>query len=304
MSNKAKMIVVLGPTATGKSDLAVSLAKKYNGEIISADSRQVYNGLNIGTGKITKKEMLGVPHHMLDIISPKKRFDVSMWQKETKRLISEILTRGKIPIICGGTGFYIQSIVENIVLPEVAPDKKLRKTLENKTAVDLVKILQKIDPEIIKTIDKNNPVRLVRAIEIATHLGSVPKIKKEKVLYDVLQIGLTMPDDILKERIYNRLISRVKKGMVREGQKLHNEGLTWKRMDQLGLEYRYMAFLLKNKISKAEFIEKLNTEIWHYARRQKQWFKKDKDIKWFKPSEISKIGKEVKNFLANSIITN
>ena len=117
---KSKILVILGPTATGKSDLAVKLARKYNGEVVSADSRQVYIGLDIGTGKITKKEMFGVPHHMLDVVSPKKVYSVVAWKKETEKIIAEIIARGKLPIICGGTGFYIQSIVDNMVLPEVS----------------------------------------------------------------------------------------------------------------------------------------------------------------------------------------
>lgn len=298
MSTLPKIIVVLGPTATGKSDLAVEIALKHNGEVISADSRQVYTGLDIGTGKITKKEMKGVPHYMLDVVSAKKRFDVSMWQKETKKIISEIHSRGKLPIICGGTGFYIQSIVDNVVLPEVPPDTELRKKLENKSLEQLIKILQKLDPEILKTIDTKNPVRLIRAIEIATQLGSVPKMQKEENPYQILQIGLNLPDDKLKDRIYKRLASRIKKGMINEAKKLHYKGVSWKRMFQLGLEYRYLSLLIQNKISKTEFVEKLNMEIWHYAKRQKQWFKRDKKIKWFEPTDNKKIEREVVDFLS------
>lgn len=297
MSTSPKLLVVLGPTATGKSDLAVELALKHNGEVISADSRQVYKGFDIGTGKITKKEMRGVPHYMLDVVSPKKRFDVSQWQKETKKIISEIHGRGKLPIICGGTGFYIQSIVDNVVLPEVPPDTELREKLEKKSLEHLNKMLLKLDPEILKTVDTKNPVRLIRAIEIAMHLGSVPKIKKEENPYQILQIGLTLPDDKLKDRIYKRLTSRIKKGMINEAKKLHDKGVSWKRMFQLGLEYRYLSLLIQNKISKTEFMEKLNMEIWQYAKRQKQWFKRDKKIKWFEPTDIKKIEAVVFDFL-------
>ena len=165
-----KIVVILGQTATGKSEIAIKLAKKFGGEIISADSRQIYKGLNIGSGKVTKKEMSDVPHHILSIVSPKKTFSVAEWQEKTKKIIVEIDSRGKLPIICGGTGFYIQSIVENVALPEVPPNKKLREKLENKTAGELVKILKKLDQKILKTIDTKNPVRLIRAIEIATEL--------------------------------------------------------------------------------------------------------------------------------------
>src|SRR3989344_2626769 len=139
-SKPPKILVIIGPTATGKSELAVKLAKKYNGEVISADSRQVYKGLDIGTGKITKKEMRGIRHHMLDIVSPKKVFNVADWKKETEKIISDIVLQGKLPVICGGTGFYIQSIVDGLVLPEVPPNKILRKKLERKGSRELLNI--------------------------------------------------------------------------------------------------------------------------------------------------------------------
>ncbi len=298
--NKPKILVILGPTATGKSDFAVKIAKKYYGEVISADSRQIYKGLDIGTGKITKKEMMGVAHYMLDVVSPKKVFSVSDWQKQTKKIIEEIISRGNLPIICGGTGFYIQSIVDNLVLPEVPPNKKLRLKLEKKSLSELLIILKKLDPERLKNIDKKNPVRLIRAIEIATKLGSVPKIKKNKNDYQFLQIGLTIPNEELRVRIHNRLISRVKKGMIKEGQDLHKAGLSWKRMLALGLEYRYLALYLQNKITKKEFLEKLETEIWRYAKRQMTWFRRDKSIRWVKPKNYSEAEKIVGHFLLKS----
>lgn len=301
MSTKPKILVVLGPTATGKSDLAVLLAKKYNGEVISADSRQVYKGLNIGSGKITKREMQGVPHYLLDVISPRTRFSVDAWKKQTEKKITDILSRGKLPIICGGTGFYIQSIVDDIILPHVPPNKKLRNELEKKDAQSLFTILQKLDPERARTIEQHNPVRLVRAIEIATALGAVPPLNKKvqggSTMYEFLQIGLTLPDTQLKERIIKRLDARLKKRMLREAQKLHDNGLSWKRMFELGLEYRYESLLLQHKISKQDFVEKLNTEIWHYAKRQMTWFKRDKTIKWFEPTQTKEVEKEVKKFL-------
>jgi len=292
-----KILVILGPTATGKSDLAVKLAKKFNGEVISADSRQVYKGLNIGTGKITKKEMGDIPHYMLDVISPKKTFTIVEWKEQTEKIIKDLLSRGKLPIICGGTGFYIQSIVEGVVLPEVPPNKLLRKNLEKNSLEDLQKILAKLDLRRFSNIDIKNRVRLIRAIEIATHLGSVPKTKKQKNKYKSLQIGVTLPNHKLKTKIHDRLLSRIKKGMVKETENLHKNGLSWKRMIELGLEYRFMANYLEKKITKSEFIKKLETEIWHYAKRQMTWFKRDKRIKWFSPRKENKIQKEIKLFL-------
>lgn len=294
-----KILIILGPTATGKSDLAIKLAKKYNGEVISADSRQVYIGLNIGTGKITKKEMLGVPHHMLDVISPKKTFTVVDWKEKTENIIENIISNGRLPIICGGTGFYIQSIVDGVILPDVKPNKELRVKLEKKTLNQLVSILKKLDSKRARNIDLKNRVRLIRSIEIAKSIGSVPKIKKEKSKYEILEIGLKLDDGELKSRIHSRLLERLKKGMVNEAVKLHKDGLSYKRMRALGLEYRFLADLLEKKIKKNDFIKKLETEIWHYVKRQITWFKKDERIIWYKPTDYKKIEKEIHRLLNN-----
>ncbi|HRH30825.1 MAG TPA: tRNA (adenosine(37)-N6)-dimethylallyltransferase MiaA [Candidatus Paceibacterota bacterium] len=280
-NSKQKIVVILGPTATGKSDFAVELAKKINGEIISADSRQVYIGLDIGSGKITKKEMKGVPHHLLDVTNPKKEFSVADYKKLADKKIEEIISRGKIPIIVGGTGFYIDSVINDSQLPEVKPNKNLRKELEKLSTGELFKILKKLDPRRAKEIDAKNPVRLIRAIEIAKTLGKVPKLKTNPK-YNTITIGLDFPDYELKERIEKRLISRFKNGMLDEAKKLHSQGLSFKRMEQLGLEYRYMAKFLQGKITEKEMVEKLNLEIWKYAKRQRTWFKRDKNIIWVK----------------------
>ena len=280
-NSKQKIVVILGPTATGKSDFAVGLAKKINGEIISADSRQVYIGLDIGSGKITKKEMKGIPHHLLDVTNPKKVFSVADYKKLADKKIEEIISRGKIPIIVGGTGFYIDAVINDSQLPEVKPNKKLRTELSKLSTENLFKRLQKLDPRRAKEIDAKNPVRLIRAIEIAQTLGSVPKIKINPK-YKTIIVGLDFPDDELKERIEKRLISRFNSGMLDEAKKLHSQGLTFKRMEQLGLEYRYMAKFLQGKITEKEMVEKLNLEIWKYAKRQRTWFKRDKNIIWVK----------------------
>ena len=292
-----KILVILGPTATGKSDLAVKLAKKYNGEVISADSRQVYSGLDIGSGKISKKEMLEVPHHMLDLISIKKTYSVSDWQKAVQKIITEIISRGKTPMICGGTGFYIQSIVDGIVLPEVPPNGKLRKELEAKNVKELFSILKKLDSKRAQKIDKENPVRLLRAIEIAKAIGKVPEIKKQKSTFEFLQIGLTLPQNELNKKIHSRLLSRTN-GMIREAKNLHKKGTSWKRMERLGLEYRYLSRLLQDKISKKTFLSELEKEIIQYSKRQMTWFKRDKNILWFSPQKTKKIDKQIKLFLA------
>jgi tRNA dimethylallyltransferase len=295
---KPKILVILGPTATGKSDLAVKMAKRFRGEVISADSRQVYKGLDIGTGKITQAEMQGVHHWLIDVVSPKKTFTVTEWNKIADDKIAAILKRRKLPIICGGTGFYIQSIVEELSLPEVPPNETLRKKLEGKSAVEFSAMLKKLDPERLKNIDTKNPVRLIRAIEIATALGKVPKIRRQDSPYDILQIGLLPDSATLKKRIHARLLARIKKGMIAEAQKLHDRGLSYARMRELGLEYRYVADFLEKKLTKEELIEKLDTEIRRYAKRQMTWFKRDKSIRWFKPDETRKIVGEIRRFLA------
>ena len=299
-STKNTVIVILGPTATGKSDLAVRVAtsfakasasrgKQVGGEIISADSRQVYTGLDIATGKITKKEMCGVPHHLLDVVNPKTSrtgdFSVDEWRKLAEKKIEEILARGHVPIICGGTGFYIQSIVDNIVLPEVPPNPTLRKKLESKSLAELVSMLKKLDPTRLKNIDAKNPVRLIRAIEIASALGKVPKFTKVKSKYDFIQIGLTTSLEELEKRIKTRVDKRMKRGMIAEAERLHKAGLSYKRMRELGLEYRYLADFLERKIDKKELAEQIYKSNVDYAKRQMTWFKRDKMIQWFDVSE-------------------
>ena len=292
---KQKLIVILGPTATGKSDLAVQIAKDFNGEIISADSRQVYKGLDIGSGKITKKEMNGIPHHLLDVASPKRKFSVAQFKKLSKKAISQISKSNKIPIICGGTGFYIDSVVYDLNFPKVKADEKLRKELEKKSLAELQKILKKLDPERFEKIDQKNKVRLVRAIEISKQLGKVPKIKKNSK-YDVLWIGIDFDDETLKHRIRKRILARMK-GMKKEVKKLRKTHLSFKRMEGLGLEYRNLSLLEQNKISESEFIDKLFIEIWHFAKRQRTWFKRNKKIFWSIPPKYSEIKSKVKGFI-------
>ncbi len=295
-----KLLVILGPTATGKSDLAVKIAKKYNGEVISADSRQVYTGLDIGTGKITRKEMQGVPHHMLDVVSPKKSYSVVAWKTEVEKIIKDTHSRGKLPIICGGTGFYIESIVDGIVHPDVEMNKDLREKLKKLSTEKLVQMLQKLDKKRLENIDTKNPVRLIRAIEIAKALGKVPEVKKTKSPFQILEIGTHIDDIDLREKIGKRLKDRIKAGMMDEAKKLHENGLSWKRMRELGLKYGYLADLLQSKMTKEDFETKLEVEIWRYSRRQITWFKRDKRIYWFNPKDTKSIEKIVDEFLTNT----
>lgn len=292
---KQKILVILGPTASGKSDLAVALAKKFNGEVISADSRQVYKGMDIGTGKITKKEMRGVPHYLLDIASPKTRFDVARYQKLAHKKIANILKRGKLPIICGGTGLYIKAVVENPQYPDAPPDWKLRKILEKKTTEKLFAILKKLDLKRAKTIDERNPRRLIRAIEIAKQAGKTPPVKNNP-LYNALLIGIKKSPDELKKSIATRLHKRIRQGMIAEVEKLRSQGASWKRLEEFGLEYRYIALYLQKKLSKEEMLKILEIKINQYAKRQMTWFRKTPNVRWIKNKEGIEILGILKNF--------
>lgn len=289
---KQKVLVILGPTASGKSDLGIKLAKKFKGEIISADSRQVYKGLNIGTGKITKKEMMGIPHHLLSVADPRKQFNGSDYKVLGEEALRKIITKGKQPIVVGGTGFYIDILSCAINFPDIPPNKEFREAHMKKRVETLFKMLQKKDPIRAKEVDRFNKLRLIRALEIVRTLGKVPKLKVANSPYEFIYIGIK-PDD-LEKRIENRLTKRMP-GMIREAKNLHKKGLTYKRMEELGLEYKFLAKYLKGEMGKEEMGEKLNIAIRQYARRQMTWFKRNKKTKWFKPDEYKNIEKYLKN---------
>ncbi|HVZ76163.1 MAG TPA: tRNA (adenosine(37)-N6)-dimethylallyltransferase MiaA [Candidatus Paceibacterota bacterium] len=276
---KQPVIAIVGPTASGKSSLGIYLAQKLGGEVISADSRQVYKGLNIGTGKVTKKEMAGIPHHLLDVASPKRQFTVDQFVKLGTKAIKDILQRGHTPIIVGGTGLYVDMLLGRMSYPEVPPNPALRKRLEKKSTEHLFVMLEKLDPARARTIDAKNPRRLVRAVEIAKALGknSFPTAEQK---YDVFWLGLNPDDATLKKNIHMRLTARMKTGMVAEARRLHAHGLSYKRMRELGLEYRFLADYLETKLDKEEFEESLERAIWQYAKRQRTWFKRNMDIHW------------------------
>jgi len=291
-----KLIVILGPTSSGKSELTVKLAQKFNGEIISADSRQVYKEMDIGTGKITKKEMQGIPHYLLDVASPKKRFTVVQYRKLALKAINKIFKKGGVPIICGGTGFYIQAIVDGILIPEVPPDWKLRKKLEKKSVEKLYKILKKLDPNRAKKIEKKNPRRLIRAIEIILKTKKpVPPLKKSPLPYPVLIVGIKKSKEELKKLIKKRFFKWLRQGFLKEILKLRKFGISWQKIEEFGIHYRVAAQYLQNKITDKEMVENSLKELQNYAKRQMTWFKKDKCIHWLR--NYKEAEKFVKKFL-------
>ncbi len=303
-----KIIVVVGPTATGKSHLAVRLAKKFNGEIISADSRQVYRGMNIGTGKISAREMRGIKHHLLDVASPNAAgfsgggFNAARFKSRAEKIIADILRRGKTPIIAGGTGFWVDAVAFNREFPDVKPNRGLRKKLEGMSEAKLFAQLKRLDPLRAKAIDPKNKRRLVRAIEIAKtglkfkdfrHAGA-PK-------FQTLFIGLDMPKEILEKQILARMEKRFKQGMVREVARLHARGASWKILENFGLEYKFISLYLRKKISGPQTRDLLFTAIKNYAKRQRTWLKRNKSVHWLdadnKPDAFARAVKLAKDFL-------
>jgi tRNA dimethylallyltransferase len=296
---KPKLVVILGQTATGKSDLGVELAKAFDGEVISADSRQVYKGMDLGSGKITPEEMQGIPHHMLDIADPNTVYSAGDFQRDAFAAINDIISRGKTPILVGGTGFYIQMIVDNTELTEVKPNKELRKELEKMANEELYEILKEKAPQRAEEIDEHNKHRLVRSLEIYDALGEIPKATAGDSKFDVLQIGLELPKKELVEKIEKRIDKRLEEGMIEEVERLHKEGVSWERLESLGLEYRHIAEHLQGKKDLEEMKYVLGIKTRQFAKRQLTWLKRDSRVEWFDPSQQEEVFSKVKTFLEN-----
>lgn len=291
---RPRIIAIVGPTASGKSGLGIYLAQKLHGEVISADSRQVYSGLDIGTGKVTKKEMAGVPHHLLSVASPKRQFSVDDFVKQAERALGLIYQAKHNPFVVGGTGLYADMLLGRMSYPNVPPNPALRAKLEQKSTTQLLAQLTKLDPERAATIEPSHKRRLVRAIEIAKAIGKSPTpIAPGDGPYEVLWLGLSPTPEKLQKNIKTRLHARIAAGMVAEAKRLHASGLSYKRMEELGLEYRYLARLLQGTLTKEQFVEELERAIQHYAKRQARWFKRNKDIVWVKnKAEALRLAKE------------
>ncbi|PIP73728.1 MAG: tRNA (adenosine(37)-N6)-dimethylallyltransferase MiaA [Candidatus Lloydbacteria bacterium CG22_combo_CG10-13_8_21_14_all_47_15] len=291
-----KILVVVGPTASGKSNLAVSLAKTFNGEVVSADSRQVYRGLDIGTGKVTARETAGIPHHLLNVASPRRAYDAAKYQKKASDAITDIVSRGKLPIIAGGSGFWVNSLVDSIAFPDVTPDIALRKNLSKKSTDELFRILKQLDPRRAKTIDRKNSRRLIRAIEITKTIGIVPPLKKTKPSYKPLFIGIALPLETLKTRIATRTNAMLRRGLIAEVRHLRESGISAARLRELGFEYALPAEYLNGTLTRDELEERLNTETYRYAKRQMTWFRRDSRIIWISGAHTA--FRETRKFLA------
>lgn len=294
-----RILVILGPTATGKTDIALQIASKFNGELVAADSRQIYKGLDIGTGKFPSDpthevrrtglrrsvwEINGVKIWMYDEISPKKQYTVFDYVKDASNAVDNISKRNKLPIIVGGTGLYIKALLEGLDNLSIPVNRDLRE--EKLSLSELQQRLQNISPDQWSKLNKSdsqNPRRLLRSIELAS---MNPYIERQVITglskrFRVLKIGLTASKEILNEKVDSRVLSRLDQGMIEEARNLNKKGVTFERMKQLGLEYGILADFLKNKITRNQLITIMQTKIHQYVKRQLTWFKKMEDINWF-----------------------
>ncbi len=296
VKEKQKVIVIVGPTASGKTSLSIELAKAFDGEVISADSRQVYRGLDLGTGKVTVEEMEGIPHHLLDVEDPANTYTAHDYMRDARNAIMSIVEHKKIPIIVGGTFLYIDTLLGSISTPAVAPNDALRAELETCTTEELIARLERADSARARAIDRNNRRRLVRAIEIAETLGHVPETITSQP-YAALKIGISISKEALAQNIHSRLVDRLDRGMVAEVEHLHENGLSYERLDDFGLEYRYISRYLRGHISYEKMMEEIETKSRQYAKRQMTWLKRDNEIVWVEPGEIERVQMIVKMFI-------
>ena len=297
-NEKPKLICVVGTNASGKSGLGVKLAKKFGGEIISADSRQVFKGLDLGSGKISPEEMDGVPHHLLDVRMPNEFFSMADFQTLAYEAIEDIRGRGKVPFIVGGTGLYVDSVADGYVLSGHAPDLSYRAELETYETPALYDMLVKVMPD--TDVDPRNRNRVMRLLE-RIHDGDDLTPRKDP-RYDVLKIGVTWPRPVLCERIDERLKRRMDEGMLEEVESLLLDGATPEFLDKLGLEYRYLYRHIAGILpDREEMLDELAKAIKRFAKRQMIWFRKDTTIKWLDMADdpFGQACDLIENFLGN-----
>lgn len=287
---KPKIVVVLGPTASGKTSLGVELAKEFNGEIISVDSRQIYIGMDIGTAK----EVTPVPQWGIDLVNPDQEMTAAEFKEYADQKILEIVERGKLPILVGGTGFWIQAIIENLEIPAVEPDPALRSDLETKTVTELFEQYQELDPAGAEIIDSNNKLRLIRALEVSLKTGQPfsEQQSKGEPKYDVLEIGIGHDREVLYERINDRAQLMVDQGLVEEVRGLR-EKYGCAALAMTGIGYRQVCDYLKNvgtrhTLSLQDTIEQITKDTRHYAKRQLTWFRRDQKINWVEDVDQAK----------------
>ncbi|MBO4905056.1 MAG: tRNA (adenosine(37)-N6)-dimethylallyltransferase MiaA [Lachnospiraceae bacterium] len=274
-----KLVCIVGTNASGKSSLAIELARTWDAEIVSADSRQVYEGLNLGSGKVTKEEMKGVAHHLLDVAKPNDFFSLYHYQKLAYEAIDDICKRGRKAFLAGGTGLYVNCVVDGYHLTGACPDPEIRNMIEQKSSEELIGIIKKNSPLLLEKLDVNNRRRLERAAEkaLSKEGPDAPSVKR----YDTVLIGVTWPREELYERIRIRLDRRLSEGMIDEVASLRQAGATDEFLYKLGLEYRYILMYLRGEFPDYDaFYDKLFMEIRHLAKEQMTWLRKRRDIIW------------------------
>ncbi|MEH7548889.1 MULTISPECIES: tRNA (adenosine(37)-N6)-dimethylallyltransferase MiaA [Bacillaceae] len=300
MDSKQKLLVIIGPTAVGKTNLSIEMAKRYNGEIISGDSMQIYRGMDIGTAKIMKEEMEGIPHHLIDIKEPEENFSVAEFQLLVRAKINEIAKRGKLPIIVGGTGLYIQSVIYDYQFSDVPGDEAFRLELEERVKQigndALYKELQAVDPESAAQIHPNNVRRVIRALEIFHLTGKTMQEYQRKqqpdLMYETALVGLTMDREKLYERINLRVDIMVKQGLLDEVKSLYNQGLRDCQSIQ-AIGYKEIYDYLDEKVPWDDAVEQLKQNSRRYAKRQLTWFRNKMDVKWFDMTYVNDLAKKI-----------
>ncbi|MEH7413959.1 tRNA (adenosine(37)-N6)-dimethylallyltransferase MiaA [Neobacillus drentensis] len=300
MDSKQKLLVIIGPTAVGKTNLSIEMAKRYNGEIISGDSMQIYRGMDIGTAKITKEEMQGIPHHLIDIKEPEENFSVAEFQLLVRTKINEIAKKGKLPIIVGGTGLYIQSVIYDYQFSDVSGDEAFRLELEkraNQIGNDaLYEELQAVDPESAAHIHPNNVRRVIRALEIFHLTGKTMQDSQKKqqpdLMYNTAIVGLMMDREKLYERINLRVDIMVENGLLDEVKFLYNQGLHHCQSIQ-AIGYKEIYGYLDSRVTWEEAVEQLKQNSRRYAKRQLTWFRNKMDVQWFDMTNVNNSPKKI-----------
>jgi tRNA dimethylallyltransferase len=279
-----RLVVILGTNASGKSELGIRLATHFGGEVISADSRQVYRGLDIGSGKVTPAQAAALKHHLIDVADLTEFYSLAQYQRAAYKAIDSIAGAGKLPFLVGGTGLYISAVVEGYELVDAPPNDPLRAELESLPLTELVQRLENAAPDAARRIDKSNRRRLIRAIEIAAAGQAHSAAHRNSPRYDCLQLGLTWPRELLVQRIEQRLNERLANGMIEEVAALRSRGVSDLRLDKLGLEYRYVGRYLRGELRSLDALRtELGIAIRQFAKEQVTWFKRDRRIIWLDP---------------------
>lgn len=298
------LIVILGTTASGKTELAAKLAYDLQGEIISADSRQVYKNMDIGTGKDLSRYIINgkqIPYHLIDIVDPGSEFNLFEFQGRFYKIFCDLMEKEVLPILAGGTGLYLEAVLTGYDMPEAPLDQELRKDLNRKSKDELREILTALKPHLHNKTDLDDPERLIRAIEIERARNVKVRNQQGKPYIDALIFGIHWERAALRQRITLRLKERLEQGMIQEVMKLHAGGLTWTKLESFGLEYRYIAQYLQNKITLDEMTNTLGTAIHQFAKRQETWFrrmeKKGIVINWLQGNDYPLLKEKVTKFL-------